>query len=555
MRKIIRFGLAAALGCLTANVAGSANAGDLPPALPAKAPRLQPAADWSGFYVGLGVGMRSTQPDARVTEVLLSGGGGGLAATCAFLVPFGGCVTGQPLNDTALRASLYSGFNWQIAPQWVVGIEGDYGYADKTTTLRGMEYPVSTRLTGSAADSFSVKTTWDASARARIGYLPNPAVMLYATGGAAWLHIESTSTCNISINANCSSPIGSGPFSITNSTTRLGWTVGGGLEAMLSPNWIARGEYRYADFGNIGNSDRRLLIGGAIEQIVSYDIHMKAHTATFGLAYKFGGSSPMTAMAYLPLAPAAAMSWEGSYAGLGLGVRSTQADAKVTSFIFAGANSFASACDFNNSFNGGCVTGAPLNGTTYRINPYAGYNWQLAPQWVLGIEGDWGFADKKTTLAGMSYPLSGNPITGRASDSFGIRTKWDASLRARAGYVMTPSVLVYATGGGAALQVEATSTCGTAINAFCEPTIVNGPLVVTHSKTLLGWTAGGGLETMLGSNWLARAEYRYADFGKFSNTDVRNGPFSKIAGYDLHVRTHTALLGIAYKFDGLMAAR
>jgi outer membrane immunogenic protein len=224
MRKIIRFGLAAALGCLTANVAGSANAGDLPPALPAKAPRLQPAADWSGFYVGLGVGMRSTQPDARVTEVLLSGGGGGLAATCAFLVPFGGCVTGQPLNDTALRASLYSGFNWQIAPQWIVGIEGDYGYADKTTTLLGMEYPVSTRVTGSAADSFSVKTTWDASARARLGYLPNPAVMLYATGGGAWLYIESTSTCNISINANCSSPIGSGPFTITNSTTRLGWT-------------------------------------------------------------------------------------------------------------------------------------------------------------------------------------------------------------------------------------------------------------------------------------------------------------------------------------------
>src|SRR5258705_267858 len=83
---------------------------------------------------------------------------------------------------------------------------------------------------------------------------------------------------------------------------------------------------------------------------------------------------------------------------------------------FAGTNNFATTCNAL-SFNGGCVTGAPLNGTTYRINPYAGYNWQVAPQWVLGIEGDWGFADKKTTIAGMSYPLSGVPMTARASDS------------------------------------------------------------------------------------------------------------------------------------------
>ncbi len=549
MRRNIRFGLAAGLGCLWMSATGGANAGDLAPAMPVKAPVLQHAADWSGFYVGLGVGMRSTQPDVSVNEISQNGVGG-LTATCAFLVSLGGCVTGQPLNDTALRASLYSGFNWQIAPRWVVGIEGDFGHADKSTTLPGMEYPASTRLTGSAADSFSVKTTWDASARARIGYLPNPAVLLYATGGAAWLHIEANSRCNVSVNSNCNPPIGSGPFSITNSTTRLGWTVGGGIEAMLSPNWVARGEYRYADFGTIGNSDRRFLVGGLIEQVVSYDLHMKAHTATFGLAYKFGSPSASAAMAYVAPAQTSAASWEGIYAGLGLGVRAVQADANVTSFIFNGVDNFATTCNFFNASNGGCVTGAPLNGTTYRINPYAGYNWQVAPQWMLGVEGDWGFADKKATIAGMSYPLSGNPITGRAVDSFGVRTAWDASLRARAGYVVTPSVLVYATGGAAVLRIESTSTCGSAINTFCQPNIVGGPLVMTHAKTRLGWTAGGGLETMLGSNWLARAEYRYADFGTYSNIDVRTGGLGATAGYDLHVRTHTALLGIAYKFDG-----
>ena len=32
--------------------------------------------------------------------------------------------------------------------------------------------------------------------------------------------------------------------------TRDGWTVGGGLEAFIMPNWSAKLEYDYLDFGN-----------------------------------------------------------------------------------------------------------------------------------------------------------------------------------------------------------------------------------------------------------------------------------------------------------------
>jgi len=547
MRKNVRFGLAAILGGSIASFSAAAGAADLPYAMPVKAPVFAPVSDWSGFYIGLGVGFRSTTTDSAVTAVTQNGANA-LGPCIAALAGFGGCTTGEPLNDTAFRLNPYIGANLQIAPRWVVGIEGDVGFANKTTTLGGMGYPVTLQTTGIAADSFSVKTTWDASARARLGYLVNPAVMLYATGGAAWLHLEATSTCNAFINGICSPQAGSGPLIITDSTNKLGWTVGGGLEAMLSPNWIARGEYRFADYGTISNTDRRGLVGGVIDQISSYDLRVRTHTATFGLAYKFGGN-PGTAVAAVvpPPTAMAASSWSGPYLGLGLGARSSLPDANMTAFTVGGVNALTGTCNTLATF-GGCVTGEPLNGTAFRAAPYAGFNWLIAPRWIAGLEGDFGFADKTTTLAGMTYPFSGS-MSGRAVEMFSVRTTWDASVRARVGFLVNPSVLLYGTGGAAFLHVESASTCGTFTNALCSPGTTSGPLVITDAKNRVGWTAGGGIEAVLWKNWLGRAEYRFADFGTFSNTDIRTGGLGAVASYDLRVKTHTASLGVAYKFD------
>jgi outer membrane immunogenic protein len=67
---------------------------------------------------------------------------------------------------------------------------------------------------------------------------------------------------------------------------------------------------------------------------------------------------------------------------------------------------------------------------------------------------------------------------------------------------------------------------------------------------------GGGIEAMLGGNWLVRAEYRYADFGTINFTDVRictgctfpaqASPL--VVTNALRVTTQTATVGLAYKF-------
>ena len=487
------------------------------------------------------------------------------------------CINGAPLHGTAFKISPYLGYNWQVAPQWVVGVEGDFGFANRTSSFSGAPFPASVVSTTSA-DSFAVKTSWDASVRARVGFLVNPSFMLYLAGGPSWLRLELTSTCSTVAPSDCAGSLGRNsmmPLVITQSATPLGWTIGGGGEARLWGNWFARGEYRYADYGTVSATDVRncpspcgFATGAAATETTAYSIHVHTHSALFGLAYKFGdpagasfaADTAAAAPALFTKAPAAvpAPSWTGAYIGLAAGLRSSAADATVT-----GGSSTSIFGTFPLVICPTCVASESFDDTAFRLAPYAGFNWQVGGQWLVGIEGDWGFAEHKTTLTGMDYPES-TFMTGNAADSFAVRTKWDASLRGRVGYLVTPSLLAYITGGAAWMRVESTSTCATSLLG-CAPfiSLVGGsgfltPGVITDASTKAGATIGGGLEARLWQNWFARAEYRYADFGTISNTDVRScaacigGPASSTVSYDVHLRTHTAMFGVAYQFGDLL---
>jgi len=283
---MVLFGFGACVG---------ARAADVPAAPLYKAP--QPAApSWSGFYVGLGVGSRYSQADATMTSAAYVSANATqdlLGANCL------GCFTGERLNGGTFRINPYVGLNWQIARQWVVGIEGDWGWGDQTTAIKGMFFPASFATFGVGTDSFAVRTTWDASARARLGLLVNPALLVYATGGAAWQHVEGISTCTagfpVGVCNNLFAPALNpfGPSVVASGLTRSGWTVGGGIEAMLWSNWFVRADYRFADFGTANVQANRTcpspcVLGGITTNLnASYDLRLQTHTIAFGLAYKF----------------------------------------------------------------------------------------------------------------------------------------------------------------------------------------------------------------------------------------------------------------------------
>jgi outer membrane immunogenic protein len=132
-----------------------------------------------------------------------------------------------------------------------------------------------------------------------------------------------------------------------------------------------------------------------------------------------------------------------------------------------------------------------------------GYNWQVHPNVVLGLEADIQASGAEDTFA--PYKFS-NP--------------WFGTVRGRAGYAMN-NVLVYATGG----------------LAYGGQRVDLGPL--TESQVHLGWTVGGGVEVGLTPNWTARAEYLYVrleDRG-YVLTGVQNG-----------FQSNVFRLGVNYRF-------
>ena len=67
-------------------------------------------------------------------------------------------------------------------------------------------------------------------------------------------------------------------------TTRAGWTVGAGVEYAFAPQWSAKLEYNYMDFGTQAVS---------FAPGFSTDIDQQIHAVKFGINYKFGGNPIM----------------------------------------------------------------------------------------------------------------------------------------------------------------------------------------------------------------------------------------------------------------------
>jgi outer membrane immunogenic protein len=241
------------------------------------------------------------------------------------------------------------------------------------------------------------------------------------------------------------------------------------------------------------------------------------------------------------MSPLAASSWTGFYLGIGGGARRARTDIS-TSLVEVVVDQPDNVIFSSDSGS------ATVQGTTARVSPYAGFNWQIAPQWVAGVEADVGFGRQTAKVTGFPFsPGFGN--TGDAGDSQSVKTTWDGSLRGRLGFLVTPVTMAYATAGVAMQHFEVTSTCG--VNS-CVNNGFNFP-VVTKSIDKAGWTLGGGIEVALWSHWLLRAEYRYADLGSQPFSLTRNQfvvPFHFIKDrFDASMRTQTVNFGIAYVFN------
>jgi outer membrane immunogenic protein len=123
------------------------------------------------------------------------------------------------------------------------------------------------------------------------------------------------------------------------------------------------------------------------------------------------------------------------------------------------------------------------------------------------------------------------PIPAIAASAF----SWSGAVRARAG-VAVDRFLPYIAGGVAFGSVKNSASLSDGVDSISA----------SASKTLTGWTLGGGVDYAATDNLILRFEYRYTDYGK-KNFSADNDGF----GFDSvssKFKTNEIRLGVAYKF-------
>ena len=205
-----------------------------------------------------------------------------------------------------------------------------------------------------------------------------------------------------------------------------------------------------------------------------------------------------------PVAPVAApYSWTGSYAGINFGGAWMDPSMSYTDFANSG-----------NTFNSYVPANITARASSMIGGFHAGYNWQAAPNWVLGIEGDWDWTNLDASgTSALTRALVGTVLT----DNVALKTKvnWLASVRGRLGYASN-NWLLYATGGFAFADrdLNAQVHCTGVAPSLCGAPGQN--IMAAFSNTRAGAVVGGGIEFKPASNWTLGVEYLYYRFSSIS---------------------------------------
>jgi outer membrane immunogenic protein len=203
-----------------------------------------PIYNWTGFYIGAHVGGE------------FDGNSG-----------FNG--TNNNNNDGRFLGGVQVGYDYQFAPNWVLGVEGQYSWLGDNNN--GVAF------TGAGAGYvYNHNERGLGSVTGRIGYTWGPA-LLYAKGGYAYSDFNQSLTLNGVPQA----------FAI-NSSHHDGYTVGGGLEYMFAPSWSGKVEYQYYNF------DKTSFVTPVVLSTFG-STRNDEHVVKAGINYRFNWGGPVVA--------------------------------------------------------------------------------------------------------------------------------------------------------------------------------------------------------------------------------------------------------------------
>ena len=145
-------------------------------------------------------------------------------------------------------------------------------------------------------ETVGAKANWTGTATTRLG-LAKDNWMLYGKAGAAWANYTYSlaHAGGYYVNYYTAGEYPPFAFGATTSETRIGWTLGTGVEWAFARNWTARLEYDYLNFGSKPESFSGAFTGGyqgyeykvALPANISTNIYSQISEVKFGVSYKF----------------------------------------------------------------------------------------------------------------------------------------------------------------------------------------------------------------------------------------------------------------------------
>jgi len=450
--------------------------------MPTKAPVMKAPPpviyNWTGFYVagGFGYGMFNLDSSLRVDGAL------------------------QSDNVTSAGRGLFgtvgAGFDYQFTDRIVAGVFGDFDFSNIKGHISDPWWERSGEIKQSRA--------WAAGARA--GYLVNPAVLSYFGAGFTQARFSSASLTDFGL--------GTSGLDVIPAQNYNGWFLSSGIEAMLPglPGWSVKTEYRFSDYGKkdipIIELGPRIINNGVVT------VHPYVQTVRAELAYKFGWGREALgsgAMAYAAAPAPVAYNWTGFYIGAGGGYGMFNLDSSLTQ---------NARIQSANQTSGGRGWFGTVGG---------GFDYQFNGPFVAGVFADGDFSD-----------IHGNWSDPYWEEGGPIKQKWAWFAGARAGYLITPDVLAYLSGGFTRSRFSDVHFFDTGISSQPEPDSM-------PATTYNGWFIGGGAEAMV--PWVrglsVKSEYRFADYGA-KDVPILNQP--SLASVHLHPFVQTIRTSLVYRF-------
>ena len=256
---------------------------------------------WTGVYAGVNTGYAFDAAPGFATQGLLTnnaldsifapqinppiGVASAQGVTGAARAPAQGFLGGGQIGYARTVDRMLLGVEAELDGS---GARGRGGYQNTSAFTAAAGGAVSQNsFTTIARDAKSLD--WFGALRGRAGFLANPALLLYATGGVAIGGVSADAVLSQQAQGVVGGSLVSSPSFGAAAKTRVGWTLGGGGEWEFAPNLSLKLEYLYYDLGRISVTASPQITSFGPSDVVSPISRLRAagQIARAGLNYHF----------------------------------------------------------------------------------------------------------------------------------------------------------------------------------------------------------------------------------------------------------------------------